>query len=71
MKGQFNIHFRETLTYGEYLLAAKPIDIIPCGPFFKVYHWKEMWDFENGTGLELEENIKQNYLGVIKQSNWS
>jgi len=71
MKGQFNIHFRETLTYGEYLLAAKPIDIIPCGPFFKVYHWKEMWNFENGTGLELEENIKQNYLGVIKQSNWS
>lgn len=64
------IHSRETAAYGEYLLATKCIDIVPCGPFFKVYHWKEMWDFERGTGLELEENIKENYLGVIMQSNW-
>ena len=65
------IHSRETATYGEYLLATKCIDIIPCGSFFKVYHWKEMWEFEQGTGLELLENIKENYLGIIMQSNWS
>lgn len=65
------IHARETAAYGEYLLATKCIDIVPTGPFFKVYHWKEMWDFEQGTGLELEENIKENYLGIIMQSNWT
>lgn len=71
VKNTFNIHFRETLTYGEYLLAAQPIPIIPCGPFFKTYHWKEMYDFEKGTGLEVEDNIKSSYLGIIMQSNWS
>lgn len=71
MKQQFGIHFRETLTYGEYLLAAKPIDIIPCGPLFKVYHWKELYDFENSQGWVKEEGIQKTYLGIIKQSNWS
>lgn len=71
MKQQFGIHFRETLTYGEYLLAAKPIDIIPCGPFFKVYHWKELYDFEQKNGWVDEEKIKDNYLGIILQSNWT
>jgi len=65
------IHSRETAAYGEYLLATKCIDIVPCGPFFKVYHWKEMYEFEQGTGLEDIENIKENYLGIIMQSNWS
>lgn len=65
------IHSRETAAYGEYLLASKCIDIIPCGPFFKVYHWQELWEFEKGTGLELKENIKENYLGIIMQSNWT
>ena len=65
------IHSRESTTYGEYLLATKCIDIIPTGPFFKVYHWKEQYDFEKGTGLDLIENIRHNYLGIILQSNWS
>jgi len=68
VKQQYGIHFRETLTYGEYLMAAKPIDIVPSGPLFKTYHWKEMVDFEKGSGLELEENIAKNYLGIIMQS---
>ena len=68
IKQQYGIHFRETLTYGEYLMATKAIDIVPSGPFFKTYHWKEMVDFEEGTGLELEENISKNYLGIIMQS---
>lgn len=71
MKHQYNIHFREPLTYGEYLLATNCIPIIPSGPLFKVYHWREMYEFEQGTGLETVSNIKKNYLGIIMQSNWS
>jgi|TARA_R110002153_G_scaffold108032_1_gene248355 hypothetical protein len=71
IKDQFNIHFRETLTYGEYLLATKVIDIVPCGPLFKVYHWKELYDFEMKLDWVKEEEIKKTYLGIIKQSNWS
>lgn len=70
MKDQYNIHFRETLTYGEYLLATKIIDIIPSGPFFKVYHWKELYDFEKSIGWVDNEKIKNTYKGIILQSNW-
>ena len=63
-----NIHPRESLTYGEYLLAAKPIDIIPSGPLFKMYHWPEMVDFEEKIGMFKEESIKHNYLGILYQS---
>ena len=68
MKNTYGIHFRETLTYGEYLMATNSIPIIPSGPLFKTYHWKEMVEFERGTGLEVEENIAKNYLGIIMQS---
>ena len=68
MKSTYGIHFRETLTYGEYLMATKTIPIIPSGPLFKTYHWKEMVEFERGTGLELDENIAKNYLGIIMQN---
>lgn len=71
IKQQYGIHFRETLTYGEYLLATNVIPIIPCGPFFKVYHWKELYEFENSIGWINEDKIKKTYLGLIKQSNWS
>jgi hypothetical protein len=70
MKAQYGIHFRETLTYGEYLLATKVIDIVPSGPLFKCYHWKEMYDFELMTGQVDEEKHQWNYLGVVIQSNW-
>ena len=68
VKNKYGIHFRETLTYGEYLMASSSIDIIPSGPLFKTFHWHEMVEFEKGTGLELEENIAKNYLGIIMQS---
>jgi len=71
IKLQYDIHFRETLTYGEYLLATNVIPIIPCGPFFKVYHWKELYDFEQSMGWVDEELIKKTYSGIIMQSNWS
>lgn len=70
MKKQYGIHFRETLTYGEYLLATRVIDIVPCGPLFKCYHWKEMYDFELKNDMVDMNRIKQNYLGVVLQSNW-
>jgi hypothetical protein len=65
------IHPRESLTYGEYLLAAKPIDIIPTGPLFKVYHWPEMVHFETKNNMFDEEQIKQNYFGILYQSKLS
>lgn len=71
MQQKYNIAMREAVTYGEYLMAAKPIDILPTSGVFKFYHWKEMYEFEQGNGLGLEENIKENYLGITLQSNWS
>jgi len=71
MQQEYNIAMREAVTYGEYLMAAKPIDIYPTAGIFKFYHWKEMYDFEQGNGLGLEENIKENYLGITLQSNWA
>ena len=68
MKNTYGIHFRETLTYGEYLMSCNTIPIIPSGPLFKTYHWKEMVEFERGSGLDFESNIAKNYLGIIMQS---
>ena len=63
-----NIQMREAIIYGEYLLNTKLFEIIPSGPLFKVYHWKEMVDFEQKAGLFDEEKIKESYLGIIYQS---
>ena len=57
--------------YGEWLLYSKKIDIIPINPIFKFYHWKEMYDFESKNGLYDIEKLKENYLGIVMQSNWS
>ena len=65
---QFNIQMREAITYGEYLLNTKLFEIIPSGPLFKVYHWKEMVDFEQKVGLFDEEKLAESYLGIIYQS---
>ena len=59
---------REAITYGEYLLNTQLFEVIPSGPLFKVYHWKEMVDFEQKTGLFNEEKLKESYLGIIYQS---
>lgn len=68
---QYKVHFRETLTYGEYLLATRIIPIVPCGPLFKCYHWKEMYDFEAQVGMVNVDIHKKVYLGVVLQSNWT
>jgi len=67
----YKVPFREAITYGEYLLASNVIDLYPTSGLFKFYHWREMYDFEQETGLGLEENVKENYLGITLQSNWS
>jgi hypothetical protein len=68
MEQQYNIQMREAITYGEYLLNTQLFEIIPSGPLFKVYHWKEMVDFEQKTGLFDEEKLAESYLGIIYQS---
>jgi hypothetical protein len=71
MQDKYSIAMREAITYGEYLISAKPIEIYPTSGLFKVYHWKEMYEFEKITGLANLENLKENYLGIVLQANWS
>lgn len=59
----------EMLWYGEALLAYAPIRLMPIEPLFKVYHYSEQYAESLGLG-EREEIIAENYLGIIKQSNW-
>jgi hypothetical protein len=55
--------------YGEYLLVSKEIAILPIEPMFKFFHFRQQYtDFKN-LGYT-EEHFKQNYLGVVMQSNW-
>lgn len=71
MQQNYKIAFREAVTYGEYLLAARPIELHPISGVFKFYHWKEMYEFEQKTELGKLENIEANFLGVTLQSNWA
>ncbi len=59
----------EMLWYGEALLAYAPIRLMPVEPLFKVYHYSEQYTESVGLG-ETEDTIAENYLGIIKQSNW-
>ena len=69
LETQYKVQPREALIYAEYLLNTKLFEIIPTGPFFKVYHWKEMVDFEKKNNLFDEDILKESYLGIIYQSN--
>lgn len=59
----------ELTWYGESLLAFKSIPLHPTQPLMKVYHYKEQYIEDKNTGLT-EQDISQNYLGIIMQSNW-
>lgn len=59
----------EMLWYGEALLHYAPIRLMPIEPLFKVFHYKEQYKESQQLG-ETEETIAENYLGIIKQSNW-
>lgn len=59
----------EMIWYGEALLHYAPIRLMPIEPLFKVYHYKEQYQESLRLG-ETEQTIAENYLGIIKQSNW-
>lgn len=60
----------EYVLYGELLFAWGLFDIIPIGPLFKVYHWKDQWEWEIENGMYDVDKLRENYMGVILQSNW-
>lgn len=56
--------------YGEWLLKSRLIPILPKEPLFKVFHYKEQFlDFKKEG--HTRETVKENYLGIILQSNWN
>lgn len=59
----------EMLWYGEALLHYQSIRLIPVEPLFKVFHYREQYEESVKRG-ETEGMIAENYLGIIKQSNW-
>ena len=62
-------HHPETLFYGEALLNFQAIPIRMIEPLFRIYHYD--WQYYTAQRLgETEAKFKQNFLGVIYQSNW-
>jgi hypothetical protein len=55
--------------YGEALLLYRPIPIEPKEPLFRVYHTEWQYDYFFKAG-ESVSKLKDNYLGVVMQSNW-
>jgi hypothetical protein len=59
----------ESRWYGEALLAYKAIPLLPCQPFFKVYHYA--WQFDQDRRKNIKpEQLAQLYSGFIYQSAW-
>ncbi len=59
----------ETQWYGEFLLHARTIPLVPIEPLFKL--WGFPGQFEESQRLgETDEVLAENYLGVVSQSNW-
>ena len=59
----------ETLIYLEALLKYKAIDLKPIEQLFRVYYYDWQYYFMRRAGENLEK-IKENYIGVVYQSNW-
>lgn len=55
--------------YGEWLLKDKTIPIYPLEPFFKVFHYRKQYEDFLKQG-QTEKSIKENYFGIVMQSNW-
>jgi hypothetical protein len=55
--------------YGEALLKYRPIPIEPKEPLFRVYHSEWQYRLLSQMGESLDR-LKENYLGVVLQSNW-
>lgn len=56
--------------YGEWLLKSNVIPLFPKEPLFKVFHYKKQFQDFIKEG-HTRESIKENYLGVVLQSNWN
>jgi hypothetical protein len=59
----------ESHWYGESLLKYKAIELMPCQPLFKVYHYAWQFDKDLKAGIN-DEQLSQIYHGVICQSSW-
>ncbi|MDP3622101.1 MAG: DUF6492 family protein [Polynucleobacter sp.] len=59
----------ETLLYGEALLKYQAIPVRAIEPLFRIYHYDWQYYLYKRLG-ETTEKLKQNYMGVIYQSNW-
>jgi hypothetical protein len=59
----------ESHWYGESLLKYKAIELMPCQPLFKVYHYAWQFDKELREGID-DKQLSQIYHGVIRQSSW-
>ncbi len=55
--------------YGEWLLKSKIIPVFPKEPLFKVFHYEKQYHDFIKSGHTIQ-SIKENYLGVVLQSNW-
>lgn len=64
-----NLHPSEIRWYGEALLEYKSIPLHPIEPLFRVYHTDWQYFALRKMG-ETQEKLKENYLGVVMQSNW-
>lgn len=54
--------------YGE-LVEYFQFNFVPCGPLFKVFHYKQQYDWYKQLGWN-EEDFRKQYLGIVMQSNW-
>ena len=59
----------ETLIYGEAILKYRAVPIMAIEPLFRVYHYDWQYFLMRRIG-ETEDKLKENFLGVIYQSNW-
>jgi hypothetical protein len=59
------------ISWYEYsLLAFNSIPIYPRSPLFKFYHYQDQYSDSIKVGHTVE-SLKENYLGIVMQSNWS
>jgi Family of unknown function (DUF6492) len=74
---QKNITFTDALIqypyelrlYGEALLKFQAVPLRPAEPFFRAYLHEIQYQSDRKRGITIDV-LKQNYLGVVRQSNW-
>lgn len=74
---QKNVSYTDTLVqhpyelrlYGEAMLKFQAVPLRPADPFFRAYLHEIQYRSDRKRGITLDV-IRQNYLGVVRQSNW-